>query len=131
MISINYNNKDYIEGNYILNNAPIYAKGCRSSRDLVKKKNLESSKYIFARLKEDKWLVTDGKSVKFDKVFFRNSFVNIIPELKNKNSTEVIKDDNGIEKAPDIIELDNNEKFKDENGNFIEIETRGDRNFEV
>ena len=131
MSCINYNDKNYVHGDFILSNAPIYSKGCRSSRDLVKKKNLESSKYIFARLTDDKWLVTDGKSVKFDKVFFRNSFVNIIPELKNKNSTEVIKDDNGIEKAPDIIELDNNEKFKDENGNFIEIETRGDRNFEV
>ncbi len=127
MISINYNNKDYIEGGYILDNAPIYSKGCRSSRDIIKKKNIVSDKYIFARLKDNEWTINDGKSVKFDKVFFKKSFVNSIPELKKDDNKETIKDDKGIEKAPDIIELDNSEKFKDENNNIIEIETRGER----
>ncbi len=127
MISINYNNKDYIEGGYILDNAPIYSKGCRSSRDIIKKKNIVSDKYIFARLKDNNWTITDGKSVKFDKVFFKKSFVNSIPELKKDDNKDTIKDDKGIEKAPDIIELDNSDKFKDENNNIIEIETRGER----
>lgn len=127
MISINYNNKDYIEGGYILDNAPIYSKGCRSSRDIIKKKNIVSDKYIFARLKDNDWTITDGKSVKFDKVFFKKSFVNSIPELKKDDNKDTIKDDKGIEKAPDIIELDNSDKFKDENKNIIEIETRGER----
>ena len=127
MSCINYNNKNYVHGDFILSNAPIYSKGCRSSRDLIKKKNIASDKYIFARLKDNEWLVTDGKSVKFDKVFFKKSLINSIPEIKiNKDTDEIIKDDNGIEKAPDIIYLDDNQKFKDENNNIIEIETRGE-----
>jgi len=127
MICITYNDKNYVQGDFILTNAPIYSKGCRSSRDLIKKKNIVTDKYIFARLKEDKWLVTDGKSAKFDKVFFKKSFINSIPELKKDNSKENITDDDGVEKSPDIINLDDSEKFKNENGNIIEIETRGER----
>ena len=127
MICINYNNVDYVDGSYILSNALIYSKGCRSSRDLIKKKNIESIKYIYARLKENIWIITDGKSVKFDKVFFKSSFINTIPELKTKKEpTDIIKDQNNIEKAPDIIKLDDTKKFKDENNNIIEIETRGE-----
>jgi len=44
--------------------------------------------------------------------------------MNNENN---IKDDNGIEKAPKILELLNNEKFRDNNDNIVEIETRGDR----
>ena len=40
MISINYENKEYILGDYILTNALVYSKGCRGSRDLIKKKIL-------------------------------------------------------------------------------------------
>jgi hypothetical protein len=39
------------------------------------------------------------------------------PESKNENKT--------IEEAPKLLLLDNNEKFKDVDGNIIEIETRG------
>jgi len=35
---INIENKQYILGDYILNNAIMYSKGVRSSRELVKKK---------------------------------------------------------------------------------------------
>ena len=35
---ITIENKQYILGDYILNNALIYSKGIRSSRELVKKK---------------------------------------------------------------------------------------------
>ncbi len=37
MISINHKNNTYINADYILQNAPIYSKGARSSRDLIKK----------------------------------------------------------------------------------------------
>ena len=57
-------------------------------------KDLLLFKYIFARLKDNEWLVTDGKSVKFDKVFFKKSLINSIPEIKiNKDTDEIIKDD--------------------------------------
>jgi hypothetical protein len=71
------------------------------------------------------WNITDGKSVKFDKVFVEETFVYEIPEINNLSET-IIKDDKGIEKAPEIIDLDNSQKFKDADGNIVEIETRGE-----
>jgi hypothetical protein len=115
------NNKEYILGDYIFSNAPIYTKGCRSSRDIISKKQIEAKNYIYARYKDDKWVITDGKSFKFDKILFIKSFVDKIPELKTDNTYIV---DN---KAPPIIVLKDEEKFMDNDGNIIEIETRGER----
>jgi hypothetical protein len=70
--------------------------------------------------------VSDGKSNKFDKVFYKKSFIDTIPEM-NQIEEQVIIDDNNIQLAPEIIHLSDQEKFKDENNNIIEIETRGER----
>ena len=45
----------------------------------------------------------------------------------NQIEEQVIIDDNNIQLAPEIIHLSDQEKFKDENNNIIEIETRGER----
>uniref|UniRef100_A0A6C0HX92 Bro-N domain-containing protein n=1 Tax=viral metagenome TaxID=1070528 RepID=A0A6C0HX92_9ZZZZ len=115
------NDKQYILGDYLFNNAPIYSKGCRSSRDIISKKQIEAKNYIYARHKDNKWVITDGKSFKFDKIFFIKSFVDKIPEFKNDENN------NEISKAPSIITLKDEEKFTDNDGNIIEIETRGER----
>lgn len=125
MNSISHENKKYVNGDYILKNAPIYSKGCRSSRDLLKKKEIPNTSFIFVREKDNKWVVTDGKTVKFDKVFISKAFIKSIPELNEKQVN--ITDDKGIEKAPKLIKLNENEMFKDANGNIIDIETRGER----
>jgi hypothetical protein len=124
---ITIQNKEYIESDYILIHAPIYSKGCRSSRDLIRKKNISSDNFIYARFDKNEWKITFGKSIKFDKVLILKSVCDAIPELK-KEDNEIIKDDNGVLKAPDILYLNDNEKFKDADGiNIIEIETRGER----
>ena len=86
MTTITFENKQYIIGDYILENAPIYSKGSRGSRELIKNKDIASTKYIFARNTNDEWVVNDGKSVKYDKVFFKMSFINKIPELNNSTT---------------------------------------------
>ena len=53
-----------------------------------------------------------------------------IPELNKKSDKEIV-DDNGITKAPNIIYLKDDEKFKDDDGNVIEIETRGERDVDT
>jgi hypothetical protein len=126
MISLSYQNKKYVNGDYIIEYAPIYSKGARGSRNLIKKKNISNDKYIFARKTDNKWTITDGKSAKVDKVFYIQSLLKTIPEL-NKETKEKITDDNGIEKAPHLIYLLDEEKFKDNDGNVVEIETRGER----
>lgn len=126
MISISHENKTYVNADYILVNAPIYSKGVRSTRSLIKKKNIENVNYIFAREKNNEWILTDGKSAKLDMIFINETIIDTIPELNNNN--DKITDDKGIEKAPKLIRLNDNEKFQDDQGNFIEIETRGSRN---
>ncbi len=126
MNKITKNGFNYINGEFILKNAPIYSKTCRGTRDLIKKRNISNNDYLFMRLKDSDWIISNGSSPKFDKVFFKESFINNIPELNN-NEDNKITDDKGIEKAPDIIELDDSQKFKDNEDNIIEIETRGIR----
>jgi hypothetical protein len=125
MDKLKYNNKTYINGEIILKNAPIYSKGCRSVRDLVKKKKITDTDFIYARLKDNEWNKTEGKSAKFDKVFLLKSIIDSISEL---NNNETITDDKGIEKAPGLIHLKDEEKFQDNEGNILDIETRGERN---
>ena len=126
METINYNNIEYICVDYVYNNAPIYSKTCRNGRDLIKKKDIKDSVYF--RLKEDKWIPSDGKSMKYDKIFIKKDFINSIPEL---NNSDKVADDTpegrGIEEAPSILDLEDNEKFKDINGKPLNIEVRGDR----
>ena len=126
---ITINNINYILGDYILANAPIYSHSCRSSRDIIRNKKIESSQFIYARKINEMWVQNEGKSAKFDKVLINSEFIKTIPELNNQNEMEceVINDDNGIEKAPNIIHLNDDEKFKDCDGNILEIETRGER----
>jgi hypothetical protein len=126
---IRINKLNYVLGDDVLQKAPIYCKGCRSSRDIIRKKNIDKNNFIYARKdnKTNEWTINDGKSVKIDKLLFRKKFVDeVITEL-NPNCDDEIKDINGVGKAPEIIELNDNEKFKDNDGNIIEIETRGDR----
>ena len=130
MNHITIESKKYIIGDIVIKDAPIFSKGCRGTRNLIKKKEIDNNKFIFARHIDDKWVISDGRSVKYDKVFFTQQFIDSIPEL-NRECDKEIKDDNGIMKAPNIIYLKDEEKFKDNNGNVIEIETRGERDVDT
>jgi hypothetical protein len=122
---IKLNNNEYILADTLIAKAPIYSKGARSTRELVKKKHLHETLYIYARQATNgKWTVTDGKSVKYDKVLISTSLLEKIPEL---NPEEKVVDDAGIEKAPPLIYLAEHEKFQDDSGIALEIETRGER----
>ncbi len=94
----------------------------RNSRELMKKKGITD--YIYARLIDDKWEVTDGKSNKFDKVLIKKAIYESIPEI---SSDKKIVDENNVALAPDIIVLEDDEKFRDDNNNIVDIEIRGNR----
>ena len=54
----------------------------------------------------------------------------VIPEMVEENIDDVVESDivdEIIEEAPEIFELTDEEKFKDIDGNVLEIETRGER----
>jgi hypothetical protein len=129
MNTIRINNYNYSLCEFLFNNAPIFCKGSRSTRDLIKKKNIDSKYYIYAKYdsKINSWTITDGKSAKMDKVLIRHSYLKTINELSLNNK---INEDESILKAPEILELKDSEKFKDQNNNIIEIETRGERKYD-
>lgn len=104
-----------------------YVVGARNTRSLIKLKNIPDDIYIFAKKNnENNWIKTNGKSIKHDKILIKKDYLINIPELNESNDD--IKTDDGIQKAPNVIILDDSEKFKDDSGNIIEIETRGTRN---
>ena len=132
MNTIIINNLKYSQSEFLFNDAPIFCKGSRSTRDLIKKKNIDLKYYVYAKYdsKTNSWTQSDGKSAKLDKVLFRHVYLKTINELglndqqaqPNQHNT-----DETIQKAPNVLELEDEEKFKDENNNIIEIETRGIR----
>ncbi len=74
---------------------------------------------------EGKWIKTSGESIKFDKVLLKKEYLINIPELQEKDSD--VPNGKEILDAPEIINLSDDEKFKDKLGNIIEIETCGTR----
>ena len=78
--------------------------GCKSARKITEVYDIPSEDLTYGRIIKKKWKETIGASKEwFDKK-------------------------NNLKTAPDIIDLDENEKFKDDNGNTLEIEVRGTRN---
>ena len=129
---IKIENVEYYEDTYVLKNSPIYSKSARSSRDLVKKRNITEDNFIYARKNKNNYIKSSDKSPKFDRILFKKEFVLTIPEMKiliegNKINNEEITDLKGIPMAPQILILSDNEKFKDNDGNIYNIETRGER----
>lgn len=99
----------------------FFSKGSRNTRTLVKKKEIPEDMYIFAKQNDEgKWIKATGESIKFDKVLLKKEYLINVPELGMSDNKLVLN-------APEIIELSNDEKFKDAMGNVIEIETRGTR----
>lgn len=119
------NSNDYVSTLYIKEHAPKYFAGSRNGKELIRNKGIDENEYIFARLKSDGyWYVSDGKSCQLDKVFLRKSFVESDDDLMAELNGEVSDD---TPEAPEIIDLEEHEMFHDDEGNVVEIETRGER----
>jgi hypothetical protein len=105
---------------------PKHFKGCPRSRTIVENKKLQENDYIYAYIK-DAVYIKSNKNYAKAKLFLTQKWVeNNIPEMNQKNEEKIERFT--YPEAPEILELDDNEKFKDEQGNVIEIEVRGERN---
>jgi len=124
--------EQYIQADELFEHAPIYCKKSRSTRVLMKNKEVPNEKWIFGKpsqKNEDKWISSDGASAKCDKVFIKYDYVMNIKEIQKKMNPVVEEtNDDEITEAPDVIELEEHEKFKSIDNNIVEIETRGERN---
>ena len=112
----------------------------RTTRLIITKKNISPNNYIFAiHTAKNGWVVSD-ESTKRAKVLLKKEFceANILspPSSPKRPNTPVKKPSSPIAKpvrnddlqmAPPILHLDEEEMFKDEDGNILEIEVRGEK----
>jgi hypothetical protein len=127
----NFNNKDYYLSEDVYNLEPISFIGCsKSTRAIIKNKKLNENDYIFMKYIKSKneWLISEDK-YKSAKLFLTKEWTtnNLVIFKKDDDKTE---EDLKIEslKAPPILNITDNEKFVDIDGNKLDIEIRGTRN---
>ena len=130
----------YYSADDVKSKARVFAGSARNAREMVRQRRVASNAYIYVRKQPGTttYKKTDG-SASQDKVYFAEVLTKTIAELNptvtrehvassaprvaKATSEEAIEQ----EKAPDIIKLDDDEKFRDDEGNVLEIETRGER----
>lgn len=117
----------YYDANEVYDFDTPFFNGClRSSRLIIEKKKLEENNYIYAYKKGDEMIISTS-SYKKAKLFLSKKWTeNNVPKFMENGSL----DDYEIPPAPSEIFLNEDQKFKDENGKLLKIEMRGDRNYE-
>lgn len=149
---IDSSNKLYYNMKDLVVLSPEFFYGCKTKpRTIIQKKKIPNTEYVYANLKKNEWNITTEECKKaqllvsrewIDKYFFptikkqkieeTNKTINEpdindeqITENKDELETSVI--DEECENAPPELFLEDEEKFKDVNGNIIEIKTVGEK----
>lgn len=111
-----YNSKDLCEYN------PEFYYGCKTKpRSIIQKKNIPPTDYIYANLKAKEWNLSTEECKKAQ-LLIAKSWVDI--HYFKPDTTEVVESDI---KTLSLVHLEDSEKFKDENGTILEIETCGEK----
>lgn len=119
-----FNNTKYYRADYVKEINPVFFHGCaRSIRYIIDKKKLTENDYIYATFssKENKWSKSSKEINKASLLLTEEYVNNNVPGFGN-NTKKL-----DLEITPPLLILEDNMKFRDENGNIIEIETRGVR----
>lgn len=113
---------------------PIFYYGCKTKpRNILMKKLIPTSEYLFANIKKGEWNISTEECKKsqllITKTWVESNMKTMFElcEIESINHS-IITSPEDYEEAPLIIELEETEKFRDCNGNTVEIETRGERN---
>jgi len=140
---IEFNNNQYYDANMLQALDKTYKTkyfyGCsKSTRVVIDKYNINSNNYIFvSKTKSSVNLTLSNIEYKKAKLLLSCLWVQeYFPKLITNNDTDNNNDidnnnndnDSEIIIQPNILELNDNEKFKDNNGNIFEVEVRGERN---
>ena len=122
------NNNLYYFVEEIKQACPAFFYGCaKTSRMIIEKKKINNSDYLYATYapKSLKWKQSD-ETVKSAKLLLNCKWVE--QNVTNWNSEEgniTNEEKLDLEAVPPLLELKDEEKFRDDKGNIIEIETRG------
>ncbi len=132
---VNLNGGDYIIADDLRTTSPELFTGCRSSRNLLKRKRpngedfVPAGKYLFASLRKGCWVESTAEGSTRAKLFLERTWVTALSTAQPDEQVTVAASslDTVYELAPPILHLTDAEKFKDNAGNVKEIETRGER----
>ena len=119
--------KMFYNTEFVKQSCPAFFYGCaKTLRKIIEKKNIKNDEYTYATFapKTNKWSVSND-NVKSAKLLLEKTWVeNNVPGFGNNDITL------DLEMAPPILELKDEEKFKDDKGNIFEIETRRIKTFD-
>jgi hypothetical protein len=126
--TIKINGKIYYDANELKEYDKLYFHGCaKTVRKIIDKKNISEDQYIYITYNNSKQEYTIYKDTeklsKTAKLMLRKKWVlKNIPKMSDNNK---IKYD--IDELSQKLELEDHEKFKDNDGNVLEIEVYGER----
>ena len=129
---IKHNNISYYNAKDLKKYDPAFFIGTsRGIREVIKKKNINMTNIHYATLsKKFGWTSVchqDKPSTKAQLLLLESWVVANIPKMM-VGSDESKEEKYEYPEAPSILYLEDAEKFKDDKGNVVEIETRGERN---
>jgi FtsZ-binding cell division protein ZapB len=130
---ITIGNKEYYVGSELMEYDKVFFTGCsRTIRKIIELKKIHQDNYAYGNnnVKKGGWRLSDNQAnppPKANLLLSKDWVESNIPKMMNGLDEKEVKEKYDCPEAPNIIELEDNEKFKDEEGNPLEIETRGER----
>jgi len=129
-------NKEYYVGSELMEYDKVYFTGCsRTIRKIIDLKKIPQDKYAYGNnnIKKGGWRLSDNQAkppAKANLLLLKDWVESNVPKMMDGLDEKEVKEKYDCPEAPNIIDLDDNEKFKDEKGNPLEIETRGERSID-
>ena len=127
---ITINDKSYYLFDDVYKYDKAYFGNIKRERDIVKLKKLTLNKdYILAYIKGNNWIISNENYSKakilLDQQWIHTNVPKMMINIDVSNNIDELYD---VPPAPELLEIEDHEKFRDSNGNIIEIEIRGERN---
>ena len=123
---IKINGNEYYSSKQLKEKDPLFFRGVRSLKNIINKKNIPDDQFIYVT---HSVLKNEYKLCNMEEKRPSKAFPLITVEWCHANipSFEQNEMQEELSMAPPILELSDNEKFKDDSGNTYDIETRGNR----
>ena len=126
---ISFNNNEYYNSKDLMAYKRAFYFGCsRHHRTIITKKIIPSDDYIYVIQKQKEWK-NSTEECKRAQILISKRWVDInyfqTVQKKEDENNSLIAEEYNV--APALIELSTDEKFVDNDGNIIEIETRGEK----
>ena len=123
METITINKKDYYNGEEVRSQDPAYFRGYVNIRDFIKRKKIDECHYIYSYTKGGKWILSNAEYARAKILFTCEWVENNVPKMKKEDKGEGYD----VEPCPPLLELNDSEKFRDIDGEPLDIMVVGER----